>query len=33
VPLGSRTHVLVDYEPAWQVCLQTVADFLAEHRI
>ena len=33
VPLESRNHVLVDYEPAWQVCLQTVADFLAERRI
>ncbi|TYC51182.1 alpha/beta fold hydrolase [Rhodobacterales bacterium] len=30
VELDSRNHILVDYEPALKVCLETVADFLAE---
>jgi pimeloyl-ACP methyl ester carboxylesterase len=33
VPLESRNHILVDYEPAWQVCLETVQQFLAEKGI
>ena len=30
VPLESSNHILIDYEPAWQVCLETVGQFLAE---
>jgi pimeloyl-ACP methyl ester carboxylesterase len=33
VPLESRNHVLLEYEPAWRVCLETVGEFLAEERI
>lgn len=33
VPLESRNHVLVDYEPAWRTCMDTVCSFLAEHGI
>ncbi len=33
VPLESRNHILVDYEPAWQVCLETIGQFLAEKEI
>ena len=33
VPLESRNHILVDYEPAWQVCLETIGQFLAEKGI
>jgi pimeloyl-ACP methyl ester carboxylesterase/DNA-binding SARP family transcriptional activator len=33
VPLESRNHILVDYEPAWAVCLETVGQFLAENGI
>ncbi|WP_375691543.1 alpha/beta fold hydrolase [Pseudooceanicola sp. LIPI14-2-Ac024] len=33
VPLDSRNHVLVDYEPAWAVCMAAVRDFLDEHGI
>jgi pimeloyl-ACP methyl ester carboxylesterase len=33
VPLESRNHILVDHEPAWQVCLETVGRFLAEKEI
>ena len=33
VPLESRNHILVDHEPAWQVCLETVGRFLAEKGI
>jgi pimeloyl-ACP methyl ester carboxylesterase/DNA-binding SARP family transcriptional activator len=33
VPLESRNHILVDHEPAWQVCLETVGRFLAEREI
>lgn len=33
VPLESRNHILVDHEPAWQVCLETVGQFLAEKGI
>ncbi|WP_245415256.1 alpha/beta fold hydrolase [Hoeflea marina] len=33
VPLESRNHILVDREPAWRVCLGTVAQFLAEKGI
>ncbi len=31
VPLESRNHVLVDYEPAWRTCMDAVQDFLAEN--
>ena len=33
VPLDSRNHVLVDYEPAWQSCETAIRDFLARHGI
>ncbi len=33
VPLESRNHVLVDYEPAWRTCMDAVASFLAEYGI
>ncbi|MEM6464542.1 MAG: alpha/beta fold hydrolase [Pseudomonadota bacterium] len=33
VPLESRNHVLVGYEPAWRVCMDAIQDFLAEHRL
>ncbi|NDW00175.1 alpha/beta fold hydrolase [Salipiger sp. PrR002] len=33
VPLDSRNHVLVDYEPAWRTCMQTVRDFLKHYDI
>ncbi len=33
VPLESRNHILVDHEPAWQVCIETVGQFLAEKEI
>ena len=33
VPLESRNHILVDDEPAWQVCVETVGRFLAEKGI
>ena len=33
VPLESRNHVLVDYEPAWRTCMDTVSGFLAEYSL
>ena len=33
VPLESRNHVLVDYEPAWRTFMDAVQDFLAEYGI
>ncbi len=30
VPLESRNHVLVGDEPAWKVCAETMAEFLAD---
>ncbi|WP_340119394.1 alpha/beta fold hydrolase [Pelagibius sp. 7325] len=33
VPLESRNHILVDYEPAWQDCVEAVGRFLAEQGI
>lgn len=33
VPLESCNHVLVDYEPAWRICMDSVWSFLAEHGI
>jgi pimeloyl-ACP methyl ester carboxylesterase len=33
VPLESRNHILVDHEPAWRVCVEAVAQFLAEEGI
>ncbi|KZM49194.1 alpha/beta hydrolase [Labrenzia sp. OB1] len=33
VPLESHNHILVDREPAWQVCLNAIGAFLEEHRI
>lgn len=33
VPLESRNHILVDREPAWQVCVEAIGQFLLEHRI
>ncbi len=31
VPLESRNHVLVDYEPAWRTCMDAVQSFMAEY--
>ncbi|MEM8552283.1 MAG: alpha/beta hydrolase [Pseudomonadota bacterium] len=33
VPLNSRNHVLVDYEPAWRTCMGAIGDFLIENGI
>jgi hypothetical protein len=33
VPLESRNHILVDHEPAWQVCLEALSQFLSEKEI
>ncbi|EHS51779.1 alpha/beta hydrolase fold containing protein [Rhizobium sp. PDO1-076] len=33
VPLESRNHILIDHEPAWRVCVETVAQFMAEKGI
>ena len=33
VPLESRNHVLVDYEPAWRTFMDAVRSFLAENGI
>jgi len=33
VPLESRNHILVDHEPAWRICVETIGQFLLEHRI
>lgn len=33
VTLESRNHVLVDYEPAWGVCMNAIQDFLVEQGI
>ncbi|MBZ8132883.1 alpha/beta hydrolase [Afifella sp. IM 167] len=33
VPLESRNHILVDDEPAWQVCFETVGRFMREKGI
>lgn len=33
LPLESQNHVLVDDEPAWRVCADAIAEFLAEKRI
>ena len=33
VPLESRNHVLVDYEPAWRTCMEAVQGFLAENHL
>ena len=33
VPLESRNHVLVDYEPAWRTCMDAVQGFLAENHL
>ena len=33
VPLESRNHILVDREPAWRVCVEAIAEFLAEKDI
>lgn len=33
VPLESRNHILVDNEPAWQVGIESVVRFMAEHGI
>lgn len=33
VPLDSRNHVLVGYEPAWRTCMDAVQSFLTEHAI
>lgn len=33
VPLDSRNHVLVGYEPAWQTCMEAIREFLKEHDI
>lgn len=31
VPLESRNHVLVDYEPAWRTCMEAISEFLDAH--
>jgi len=33
VPLESRNHVLLDREPAWQVCIETIGRFMTEKGI
>jgi len=33
VPLESHNHILVDQEPAWRVCLETIGAFLDENGI
>ncbi len=33
VPLESRNHVLVDYEPAWRTCMDAVQSFMAENNL
>lgn len=33
VPLDSRNHVLVDYEPAWRTCMDAAREFLEENVI
>ena len=33
VPLDSRNHVLVGYEPAWQTGMAAIRAFLKEHGI
>jgi pimeloyl-ACP methyl ester carboxylesterase/DNA-binding SARP family transcriptional activator len=33
VPLESRNHILVEHEPAWQVCIETIRQFLAEKNL
>ena len=33
VPLESRNHILVDHEPAWAVCFDTVVEFLTENGV
>jgi len=33
VPLESRNHILVEHEPAWQVCLEAIGRFLTENGI
>ena len=33
VPVESRNHILVDHEPAWRICVETIGQFLLEHRI
>jgi len=33
VPLESRNHVLVDYEPAWRTCMDAVQSFMAENHL
>lgn len=33
VTLDSRNHVLVDYEPAWQICMQAINSFLKDYNI
>ncbi len=33
VPLESRNHILVDHEPAWQVCFEAVGRFMNEKGI
>ncbi|MEJ8572520.1 alpha/beta fold hydrolase [Microbaculum marinum] len=33
VPLESRSHIIVDYEPAWQAGFDAVGEFLAEKGI
>ena len=33
VPLESKNHVLVDYEPAWEVCVDAIGKFLIENEI
>lgn len=33
VPLDSRNHILLGHEPAWEVCRDGIADFLADNEI
>ncbi|WP_299969393.1 alpha/beta hydrolase [uncultured Roseobacter sp.] len=33
VPLESRNHILIEREPAWKTCAETIGQFLAEKKI
>lgn len=33
VPLESNNHILLGHEPAWQICVDEIGRFLAEHNL
>ena len=33
VPLESRNHILLDHEPAWEICREAITAFMVEHEI